>query len=72
LRYRGYAAWIFIWAVLVSVSRIFVSMHYTGDVLCGAAVGTLIGLALGFIARLAAERMILRYGQPRRHRAHGE
>ena len=60
LKYRGYAAWIFIWAVLVSISRVFVSMHFFGDILCGAIAGTLIGLLWGFIARLAANRMISR------------
>ena len=36
---------IFIWAALVSVSRLFVGKHYLGDVL----VGTLVGLVLGFV-----------------------
>ena len=60
LKYRGYAAWIFIWAVLVSISRVFVSMHFFGDIFCGAIAGTLIGLLWGFIARFAANRMISR------------
>ena len=36
---------IYIWAALVTVSRIFVGKHYLGDVL----VGTLVGLVLGFV-----------------------
>lgn len=51
LRYRGYCAWIFFWAVMVSASRIFVGKHYLGDVLVGAVFGTLIGLACGYAAR---------------------
>ena len=31
LRYRGYAAWMYSWATLVAVSRIFVGKHYLGD-----------------------------------------
>ena len=51
LKYRGYAAWIFSWAALVSLSRVFVSMHYFGDILCGAIAGSIIGLAIAFAAR---------------------
>lgn len=51
LRYRGYSAWIFFWASMVAVSRIFVGKHYLGDVLTGIVIGTAIGLACGFAAR---------------------
>ncbi len=51
LRYRGYAAFIFTWAGLVSISRVFVSMHYFGDILVGAAVGCLLGAFWAFLAR---------------------
>lgn len=51
LKYRGYSVWIFFWAVMVSISRIFVGKHYIGDVVTGIIVGTLLGLACGFAAR---------------------
>ncbi len=51
LRYRGYDAWIFFWAAMVSISRIFVGKHYLGDVLTGIVFGTVIGLACGYAAR---------------------
>lgn len=54
LKYRGYAAWIFFWATMVSASRIFVGKHYLGDVLAGIIVGTLFGLFVAWLARLAA------------------
>ncbi len=57
LRYRGYSAWIFFWAVMVSLSRIFVGKHYVGDVMVGIIAGTLIGLACGFAARLAVRKI---------------
>lgn len=53
LKYRGYAAFIFFWAFMVSVSRIFVGKHYFGDVLCGAVAGVLTGLLCAYIGRLA-------------------
>jgi len=44
--------WIlYIWAVLVSLSRIFAGKHFFGDVLVGVGVGLLFGWILGSAAR---------------------
>lgn len=51
LRYRGLAALMSLWALLVSLSRIFVGKHFFGDVLVGIAVGYLFGRLLGLLAR---------------------
>lgn len=45
-----YAIWIFTWAPLVAISRVFVGKHYLGDVVAGAAVGAIAGY---FFARFA-------------------
>ena len=42
---RPYAWFIFTWAVLVSLSRIFVGKHFLGDVLAGALIGSILGYA---------------------------
>jgi len=45
-----------IWAVLVSYSRIYVGVHYPGDVLTGIIVGILVGLFCYRIYRLGVAR----------------
>lgn len=51
LRYRGYAAWMYTWATLVALSRVFVGKHYLGDIITGAAIGALAGYAFACLAR---------------------
>lgn len=40
-----------LWAVLVCYSRPYLGKHYPGDVLCGALLGIIIGIAVHFLAR---------------------
>ena len=46
-KYKGYAAAGFIWAALVSISRIMLAKHFLGDILVGALAGILVGFLLG-------------------------
>lgn len=57
LRYRGYAWGIFIWAALVSISRISVGKHYLGDVIIGTMVGLVFGLAMSAAASWIIRKM---------------
>ena len=58
LKYRGYAAWMYTWATLVAVSRIFVGKHYLGDCIVGSIVGALAGLAFALLAKWVINRYI--------------
>jgi undecaprenyl-diphosphatase len=58
LKYRGYAAWMYSWATLVAVSRIFVGKHYLGDCLVGIIVGASAGLAFASLAKLIIKQHI--------------
>ena len=49
--YKGYIKCVYIWAALVSASRMFVGKHYFGDILVGAIVGSLWGWLLALGAR---------------------
>ncbi len=43
IRKRWYTISIIIWAVIVGYSRIYLGVHYPGDVLCGSILGAFIG-----------------------------
>lgn len=47
---KVYGIWMYLWAALVAISRIFVGRHYLGDVLAGTVVGIVAGLLFGYIA----------------------
>jgi undecaprenyl-diphosphatase len=38
-----------LWAASISFSQIYVGVHYPLDILCGAILGTLIGLGTGYL-----------------------
>lgn len=56
----AYGSWMFFWAAMVSISRIFVGKHYLGDVIVGSIVGAAGGLALGYLAYRIARRYLKR------------
>lgn len=45
--YRYFNPLILLWAAIVSYSRIYLGVHFPGDVLCGAILGSVIGFAVG-------------------------
>ena len=58
LKYKGYITWMYIWATLVAVSRIFVGKHFLGDVIVGICIGAMAGAAFGLLARYIIRRYI--------------
>ena len=55
---NSYGWFMFTWAALVGISRIFVGKHYFGDVIVGTIAGLAIGLAMGWLAGKTATRLI--------------
>ena len=54
---KAYGGWMFFWAFMVSVSRVFVGRHYLGDVLVGILVGSLAGYAFARLTALIARKI---------------
>ena len=57
-RYDAYQWFIFIWAAMIGLSRIFAGKHYFGDVVVGSIMGFLIGWAIATLF----QRLITRPG----------
>ena len=51
LRKRYFTLIIFAWAILVSISRVYLGVHYPSDILAGATWGMIIGYIFYLIAK---------------------
>lgn len=60
IRKLYFTVFLFILATLVSYSRIYLGVHYLGDVLCGAIVGCLIGYMVFRLLRFTVSYFKLR------------
>ena len=49
--------WLFIWAVLVSYSRIYNGVHYPGDVLVAVMLGTFIGWVISKLYKYIEQKL---------------
>ena len=50
--HRSIGWWLYAWAFISSYSRIYIGVHYPGDILAGAALGILVGLIIWKLASL--------------------
>lgn len=54
-RHRGVTIGMFAWATIVSLSRPYLGVHYPGDLLVGATIGSAIAVAVWWCATRAIE-----------------
>ena len=57
-RIKGYAWFIFLWATLVSYSRIYLGVHYPGDIIGGAVLGFFLGILVYKLYLLIDKRFL--------------
>ena len=57
LRSRVYTLNMAFWALLVSYSRIYLGVHYVGDILCGALWGAAMGAGFYFLYRYMRDKV---------------
>ena len=50
-RYLYFKIFLFVWAISISYSRVYLGVHYPGDVLGGAILGILLGMLIGWLYR---------------------
>lgn len=58
--YRSIGWWLFAWALISSYSRIYIGVHYPGDVLAGAVLGILVGLIIWKLTTLLFNKMAIK------------
>lgn len=55
---KAYIIGIFSWAALVALSRVFMAMHYLGDIAVGMIFGLVMGTAIGFLTRFLIKTIV--------------
>jgi undecaprenyl-diphosphatase len=60
IRKRWFSVSIVIWAIVVGYSRIYLGVHYPGDVFCGSILGALVGWAV-YSLYVLTDRKILQF-----------
>ncbi len=57
-RYRYYSIIIYIWASILSYSRIYLGVHFVSDVLAGAVAGSIIGVLVYLLYHFSQKRIL--------------
>jgi undecaprenyl-diphosphatase len=60
IRRRWYSITIVIWAAVVGYSRIYLGVHFPGDVLCGSLLGAFIGWCVYSLYDLTDRKILVR------------
>jgi undecaprenyl-diphosphatase len=64
IKQRWYSISILLWASVIGYSRIYLGVHYPGDVICGALLGSLIGWGIYKLYELTDNKVLKKKGPP--------
>jgi undecaprenyl-diphosphatase len=64
IKKRWYSVSILLWASVVGYSRIYLGVHYPGDVICGALLGSLIGWGVYKMYELTDKKVLIKKYPP--------
>jgi undecaprenyl-diphosphatase len=59
IRKRWYSICIILWACVICYSRVYIGVHYPGDVLCGAILGSFIGWGIYSLYVITDKRILI-------------
>jgi len=61
IRNRWYTVLIILWALVIGYSRVYLGVHYPGDVICGSILGALIGWGCYKVYELTDRKILKNY-----------
>jgi len=61
IRKRGYTSSIILWAAVIGYSRVYLGVHYPGDVICGSMLGALVGWGCYKLYEMTYKRLFSKY-----------
>lgn len=61
IKKRWFTISMILWASVIGYSRIYLGVHYPGDVICGAILGALIGWGCYKLYELADKKLLINY-----------
>jgi undecaprenyl-diphosphatase len=61
IKKRWYTISIILWAAVIGYSRIYLGVHYPGDVICGSMLGALIGWGCYKLFELTDNKVLVNY-----------
>ncbi|MBN1108478.1 MAG: phosphatase PAP2 family protein [Bacteroidales bacterium] len=60
IKKRWYSVAIIIWASIVGYSRVYLGVHFPGDVICGAMLGSLVGWGVYWLYDLTETKILFK------------
>jgi undecaprenyl-diphosphatase len=64
IKKKWYSITILLWATVIGYSRIYLGVHYPGDVICGALLGSLIGWGVYKLYELTDNKVLKKRALP--------